>query len=142
MIILDTDVLSVLEWSSSSPKAKHLAERLDGCGEAVVTTIVCVEEQMRGWLASLSRKRTLKDQVEAYRRLRRQVDNLLKLAILDFDEPAAVKFQTLRKAMRRLGTMDLKIAAIALVHDGTIVTGNLSDYQQVPGLKIQHWEKL
>lgn len=142
MLILDTDVLSIVEWSFTSPKAKVLAERLEQNPDNVVTTVVCVEEQMRGWLASLAKTKAMKEQIEAYRRLRRQVENLRQVEFLDFDETAAVRFQELRKAHRRLGTMDLKIAAIALVHDATVVTGNIADYGQIPGLKVLHWEKL
>lgn len=142
MLILDTDVLSLLEWSSASPKAKQLSERLGLLQEKVVTTIVCVEEQMRGWLSSLSKKKMLTEQVKAYARLRQQVNNLRLVDLLDFDELAATKFQELKKAKLRVGTMDLKIAAIALVHAGTVVTGNLSDYHRVPDLQIRHWEKL
>lgn len=35
--------------------------------------------------------------------------------------------------------MDLLIAATALVHDLTLVTHNVQDYSNVPGLRIQDW---
>jgi hypothetical protein len=40
---------------------------------------------------------------------------------LTFDEHAAVTFQRLRRACMRVGTMDLKIAAIALSHEATLL---------------------
>jgi tRNA(fMet)-specific endonuclease VapC len=64
------------------------------------------------------------------------------MEVVDFDEAAAVRFQALKKSKVRVGTMDLRIAAIALVHDATVVTGNLSDFRRVPGLKVLHWDKL
>ena len=36
----------------------------------------------------------------------------------------------------------LRISAIALVHDATVVTGNVVDFQKVPGLKAIHWDNL
>jgi predicted nucleic acid-binding protein len=37
------------------------------------------------------------------------------------------------------GTMDLKIAAIVLSHDGTLLSKNLSDFRKVPRLKVADW---
>lgn len=62
--------------------------------------------------------------------------------IIDFDDVAATKFQELKKAKIRVGTMDLKIAAIALVHGASVLTGNKGDFRQVPGLKIEDWYQL
>ena len=41
----------------------------------------------------------------------------------------------------RIGTMDLKIAAIALVHEAVLITRNVSDFVKVPGLRAQDWTK-
>ncbi len=35
--------------------------------------------------------------------------------------------------------MDLKIAAIVLTHDATLLSKNLSDFRKVPGLKVADW---
>ena len=39
----------------------------------------------------------------------------------------------------RVGTMDLKIAAIALANDSTLLTRNIQDFSKVPDLKIEDW---
>jgi tRNA(fMet)-specific endonuclease VapC len=39
----------------------------------------------------------------------------------------------------RLGTMDLKIAAIARANDATLLTRNTTDFQKVPGLRFEDW---
>ena len=36
-------------------------------------------------------------------------------------------------------TMDLKIAAIALVNDATLLTANKRDFEQVEGLRFENW---
>ena len=32
-----------------------------------------------------------------------------------------------------------KIASICLVHDGLLLTRNLSDFEKVPGLRVENW---
>jgi tRNA(fMet)-specific endonuclease VapC len=39
----------------------------------------------------------------------------------------------------RIGTMDLKIAAIALAHGATLLSRNLVDFKKVPGLTVEDW---
>ena len=63
MFVLDTDHLSVLEWADNSA-TRRLLQRLSRISpEEATTTIITFEEQMRGWLAYLSRARTLGQQV-------------------------------------------------------------------------------
>jgi tRNA(fMet)-specific endonuclease VapC len=56
-----------------------------------------------------------------------------------FDEAAAQEFERLRKLRVRIGTMDLKIAAIALANDALLLSANLRDFKKVPGLRIESW---
>ena len=35
--------------------------------------------------------------------------------------------------------LDLMIAAVALVHNLTLVTHNTSDYRNIPGLRLDDW---
>lgn len=50
-----------------------------------------------------------------------------------------MEFQRLKRSRLRIGTMDLKIAAIALVHDATLITRNRADFAKVPGLRVEDW---
>lgn len=139
MFILDTDHLTFLE-RGRSVEAERLKARLKTLDDAeVVVTIVSFEEQTRGWLAYLARARTLARQVDAYARLRRLVENYRGIPLLDFDAAAAAQFQQLSRLRLRIGTMDLKIAAIALAHDATLISRNLDDFRKVPGLRVEDW---
>jgi tRNA(fMet)-specific endonuclease VapC len=105
----------------------------------VVTTIISYEEQMRGWMAYLARTRSVAHQVEAYRRLLQHRDNYRRIPVLAFNEGAAVVFQQLRRARLRIGAMDLKIAAIVVSRDATLLSRNLADFRQVPGVQVEDW---
>ena len=139
MLVLDTDHLSVLEWESSAA-TQRLLQRLSRVAPTeAATTIINFEEQMRGWLAYLSHSRTVVQQVEAYRRLQKQLANYRTTPVLAFDLRAATEFQRLRKQHRTIGTMDLKIAAIVLVQNATLLSRNLTDFCQIADLKVEDW---
>jgi tRNA(fMet)-specific endonuclease VapC len=139
MFVLDTDHLSLLEWGSGAV-GQRLHERVGALPEGeVVTTIITFEEQTRGWLAFQARARTLQQQVNAYRKLKHHLDIYLKLQVLEFDAEAAAEFERLKRLRARIGAMDLKIAAIALAHDATVLTRNLKDFNRVPGLRVEDW---
>jgi tRNA(fMet)-specific endonuclease VapC len=59
--------------------------------------------------------------------------------IVLFDERAADQFDALRSAKIRLGTMDLKIAATALVNNALLLSANRRDFERVPGLRVEDW---
>ena len=140
MVILDTDHISLLERRATSAQGRKLGERLDAVPAIErAATIVSYEEQLRGWLSVLAKARKMTQQIEAYRRLKRQLENYCRMLVLDFEERAATEFQRLVKARLRIATMDLKIAAIALAHDATLLTRNLADFHRVPGLKVEDW---
>ena len=139
MFILDTDYLTLLEWGSGSV-GQRLHERIVSYPpNQVVTTIITFEEQTRGWLAYQAKARTLAKQVEAYRNLKRHLDIYRNIPVLEFDHAAAEQFASLQKSRLRVGTMDLKIAAIALTRQAVVLTRNVKDFSRVPDLKVEDW---
>jgi tRNA(fMet)-specific endonuclease VapC len=94
---------------------------------------------MRGWLAYLARARSLSRQVETYRRLKGVLERYLKITVLEFDDASADEFERLKRLRLGIGIMDLKIAAIAIVNDATLLTRNLRDFKRVPGLRAEDW---
>jgi len=139
MFVLDTDHFSLLEWSAG-PARQNLLRRLRHRPTRwVFTTIVTYEEQTRGWMAYAARARTTAQQVEAYRKLERHLDLYRRVQVLGFDERVGAEFERLRAVRLRVGTMDLKIAAIALTHDAMVLTKNLKDFSRVPGLRVEDW---
>jgi tRNA(fMet)-specific endonuclease VapC len=139
MVVLDTDHMSVLERHTQpglTTLRTHLAHLPP---DEVVTTIISYEEQMQGWMTYLAQSRAVAQQVVAYGRLLEHLNNYRRLPVLAFDETAAVVFQQLRRARLHVGTMDLKIAAIVLSRDTLLLSKNLMDFGQVPGLQVEDW---
>ncbi len=96
---------------------------------------------MRGWMAYLAGSRSLTTQVDAYRRLRSHLDNYRHIPVLDFDTVAAGIYERRRRSRVRIGAMDLKIAAIVISLDATLLSRNRVDFEKVPGLKVEDWTK-
>ena len=137
MIILDTDHLSALQYRAA-PTAFALQSRLESLPlEDIATTAISVEEQMRGWLGLIRRYPDVHSQVQSYERLIRLFDFFAQWQILPFDQRAADEFTRLRREGIRIGTMDLKIASIVVVHGGTLLSGNSRDFRQVPGVQVE-----
>ncbi len=136
-VVLDTNHFR--ELTEDSAIGRNLARRIDENGADVFTCIVALEETLQGWFALLKHRKTGRDQLEVYARLQRDVEALGKLVILPFDEQAATVFHQLQPDHRRTGTMDLKIAAICIAHDATLLTRNLRDFGGVNGLKAANW---
>lgn len=142
MHVLDTDLFSLTDRTTSH-ESQRLRFRLSSLPEGeLATTIITFEEQMRGWLSWLAQARSLDQQVERYQRLNRMVKSYRRVNILEFDHQAAAEFAKLQKQRIRIGTMDLKIAAIVLANNATLLSANLGDFSQVPGLKVEDWSKL
>jgi tRNA(fMet)-specific endonuclease VapC len=137
--LLDTDHLGILQLRDGALHAK-LQSRLAriGRGDAFLS-IVSFHEQLNGWQAYLRKQRTPEQVVYAYSRLESLIADYGKWKVASYDQDAEQEFLSLRKQRVRIGTMDLRIAATALVRDYTVLTRNLVDFEQVPGLKVEDW---
>jgi tRNA(fMet)-specific endonuclease VapC len=137
MVVLDTDVLSLLQRRQGDRYAR-LEARLAACDEVYVT-IISFEEQVRGWLASCAKARAPEQYEVAARRLNELRLDFEERAVLLFDAAAVSEFKRLKAAKVNIGTMDLRIASIVLANSATLVSMNLRDYQKVPGLQVEDW---
>lgn len=142
MIILDTDVFSFVELPDS-PEYIRLRARIAQLDppEPIGTSIITYEEQSRGRLASVNSARTSRQLVDAYANLRQHIVNYRKVLLVNFDDAASAVFDRLRKQKLRLGTMDSRIAAIALSRNALLLSRNLRDFQKVPDLRVEAWTR-
>lgn len=137
MLVLDTNHFS--EFERGEGRGAALRVRLRETSLEKALSIVTIEEGLRGWLAEINRQIDLDRQIIPYRKLQRYVELAANWTILGWDAECATLFRSFRAQGIRIGTMDLKIACIALAHDATLLTRNTTDFAQVPGLKFENW---
>ena len=111
--VLDTDSLSLLE--RGNPKIQERLSQINA--DSVAISIVTAEEKMKGRLAainSLSRIECVDRLAIAYRALQSSIEDLQALPILPFSELAKDRYRELLQQKIRVGSHDLRIAAIVL----------------------------
>ena len=137
MILLDSDHLTVLRYRQSE-RGAQLAERLAQAQDPHIgTTVVNVEEAMRGWLAAIAKERLPHRQILAYRELAELFTFFSGFHIALFDAAAAELFVSFSAI--RIGARDRKIAAIARSHGALLLTANRQDFKQIPNLRFANW---
>lgn len=126
--LVDTDI--VIDHLEQLPAATALIERLISDGVAV--SVITYMEAYQGVLRSPAR-----DEAEA-----RFAAFLDAVPILPFSPAVARRCAELREQLRREGkrvrarALDLLTAATALEHGLAVVTRNVADYDDIPGLDL------
>lgn len=137
MYVLDTDHLS--ELISESGPGDLLRVRLAQLDDEVASTIVSFEEILRGWLAAIHHQPKPQNQIRAYERLFDVLDAFDDWDVFPWDGKSVAIFEELLTLRLGVKTMDLKIAAIAIQNDATLLSRNLKDFVRVPGLVVEDW---
>jgi len=139
MIILDTDHLTVLKYAKDDRFMKLAKRMADSVDQDFATTAITLEEQLRGWLAEINRFSDPEKQIPAYAELTGLIEFFSYWTILPFDTSAASRFRHFRSQKSRAGSMDLKIASIAVSLNCVLLTANTRDFVSIPGLRIENW---
>jgi len=137
VILLDSDHVTALRMPASDRRTRLVARLALAVGEEIAIPVIATEETMRGWLAAIAKERQAQRQVFAYRELADMFRFFAAFTIVPFDIAAATIFEGFGRI--RIGTMDRKIAAIALANNALLLTANRQDYEQVPGLRFENW---
>lgn len=126
--LLDTDVLSIFERPGSAAHTRLLS-RLERCeADEVGVSAVSYDEQAHGCHKLIFNARNPTQVLGAYDLLYKVLDAFRKYPLVKFDIDALIVFERLKSNKLRIGTLDLRIASIALSRDMTVVTRNLSDF--------------
>lgn len=138
MIAFDTDILGDILQG----KPAYVARASVIPADQQTVPVVVAEESLRGWLnlvrqADAGKVKTTLE--HAYARLVKCIRFLGAVNLLPYTPDAHQKYAELRSLKLRIGTQDLRIAAICIAHDVTLVSRNKRDYELVPGLKLEVW---
>src|SRR5918992_1458740 len=133
MFVLDTDHVSLFQRNDPHVSARMLATP----PLELATTIVTVEEQLRGRLDRVRRARSDEEVVRAYINLLATSLYFRTITVIGFDEQAQSIFKRLRDQGIRIGTHDIRIAATALSCRATLVTRNVRDFATIPSLNVE-----
>lgn len=118
--LFDTDHISVLQRKSGESYLR-LTDRISRSRpDDFALSVISFHEQCLGANTLINRAKTDAQVIVGY--------NLLNEILQGF-----------RSQGIRIGTMDLRIASICLVHDLTLLTSNRHDFEQVPNLQIEDW---
>lgn len=128
--LLDTDTFSAIAARRHPGAVERLSALPSGAAGVCWITL---GEIAFGVRRSKPAQRTMSG-IEALRQ------SLFKLPL---DEPVVEQYARLRAALeakgRPIGPNDSWIAAHALAHGLTLVTGNEREFRRVPGLKVENW---
>jgi tRNA(fMet)-specific endonuclease VapC len=139
MFVLDTDLIVVLQ-RQSQPECNRLLRKMGmHLPKTIYYSIVSFHEQALGANQYITRAKSPAKVVRGYGMLDTVLNTYRSAPVLPFDANAAAEFDSARAKKVRIGTMDLRIAAIALSRGMTVVTRNLRDFGKVPGLNIEDW---
>ena len=132
MFLFDTDTLS--EVLKRNPSPGLMARLATMPAEDQFTTSITVGEMAYGAYRSSQTEYLLY-----------QFEEIVwpMVQILPFDRAAAEIYGSIRADLERAGTPlaepDLRIAAIALTNDLTVVTGNVRHFFRIGGLRVENW---
>ena len=133
--ILDTDHISLYQRGDL-----NVINRLSSANpKKLAVTVISLEEQMYGRLSEIKKATSAISLITAYSRLEITLDYFKSVQFLPFDQNAHTAFEGLIRQKLRVGTQDLRIAAIALSVNGIVVTRNQKDFGKVPNLQVENW---
>ena len=139
MFVLDTDHLGIIQ-NRTEPEFSNLTGRMRQHRlEDFFVTIVSFQEQVAGWNLYIQRARDVPGVVRGYAMFHRVLTDFAKMNVLPLTTDAASAFIRLRKSGVRVGTMDLRIGSIALVHGFVVLTRNTIDFGKITGLRVEDW---
>jgi tRNA(fMet)-specific endonuclease VapC len=137
--LLDTDHISCIQ-RRSGVEFQRLKARMDRySSQDFALSIISFHEQILGAHSFINRAKNDAEILRGYTLLREILQGFSKATVLPFDDKALIIFEQLQKKKLQMGTMDLKIASIALSRNLVLLTRNVKDFIKVPDLKMEDW---
>ncbi len=133
--ILDTDHYSLVQRGNQQVIGR--LKKIDPT--EIYITIITVQEQIKGRFKNIDEAKNSPKLIVSYDWLQTTISDFNQLSVLPFDERAYYHYDRFRIQQLRVGSQDLRIAAIVMANDGILVTRNRRDFEKVPDLSIVDW---
>lgn len=139
MYLLDTNHVTCWQYAKSAEYG-FLRKRLEQISDLdVFVSIVSFHEEIVGWNKYLARAKNSSSLVKVYSKFEQILKDFGQMQLLPFDQKAADVFDDLVRQKLGVGTMDLRIAAIAIANRMILLTQNTVDFERIPNLQIDDW---
>ena len=138
MYVLDSDHLSLYQ-RGYEPIAQKI---ITLSPHEIYITVISAEELIRGRLSQIRKASSPYEKVRAYQWFIRTLEFLHSFSILGYGAKSEAQFQLYVEQKIRIGTQDLRIAAITKSNDATLITRNRKDFERVPHLNMENWSTL
>lgn len=139
MFLLDTDHLGILKRASGTPFKRLIQRIADKDQLDFYISIISFHEQIRGWTAYLNKRTDAAGVIRGYHQLESLISDYAAAQVVPFGAAADEVFRELKQQKIRVGTMDLRIGAIAIANGMTVLTCNTVDFERIPGLSFEDW---
>jgi tRNA(fMet)-specific endonuclease VapC len=139
VFLFDTNHISAWQRGEGAQYERLCSHLEKHHGDQIYVSIVSFHELVNGWNAFSTKKRNSDSLVRTYFEFERIPRDFSVMQLVSFDQKAAEVFDDLNHKSLRVGSMDLRIASIAIANQMTLVTQNSVDFERVPGLSIQDW---
>lgn len=132
MYLFDTDSITNIFKKDPSKKFIERLKELNYSDQYIST--ITVSEIVYGALKSIHPEHHLKN-----------LETLIlsTVQVLSFDTRAAYEYGKIRQNLESTGQIishtDMQIASISIVHDLTLITGNIKHFARIKNLKVENW---
>ncbi len=138
MVALDTNILTRF-WYGEPDIVRRIAALP---ASELSVPVVVLEEVLRGRLDAIRKAESGQSRLSlarGYELLGRSYADLRCFRLMPYSDECDSLIQDWRRQRLRVGTQDLRIAAITMTNGAKLVTSNRRDFEQVPGLTVEFW---
>ena len=139
LYLFDSDHIAVLQRETEPDFGRLIARVRRHPKSSFYLPIVGFHEQVLGAHTYINKARKREGVIRGYELMELVLTTFQMLPSFPFDEAAADVYESLRGSQRRIGTMDLRIASIAVAKQCSLLSRNVSDFAAVPRLTVEDW---
>lgn len=140
MYLFDTNIITHHQRGSGI-EYDRILRKIANANLPIRLSMPSFEEHVKGWLAVGKRAKIPEEYASVSQRLYKVLQYYAGRDVIPFDLRASAIFRGIKSLKPRTDTMDLRIAAIALANNATLVTRNLRDFVGIPSLRVEDWTK-